>query len=186
MPKARAAHAGRSAPRTGAASTPRRTSPARIPYTIGRLDRALRQHISAATAAAGLTVAQYTALSVLRTRGELSNAELAQRSLVSPQAMNEIIQLLAGKGIVERRSHPAHGRIVHITLTPLGERLWRRCDRAVLRLERSLLRALSPADRQQLPRLLRRCLLWLETQAAPRVPQAQLTATPSRTTLQPS
>jgi DNA-binding MarR family transcriptional regulator len=169
-----------------------RTSPVRIAYTIGRLERALRRCIGAATAAAGLTVAQYTALSVLRTRGELSNAELAQRSLVSPQAMNEIIQLLTGKGIVERRSHPAHGRIVHITLTALGERLWRRCDRAVLRLERSLLGGFSPAERQQLPRLLRRCLIRLEAEPVRRAsragtrPAAHLTAAPSRTTLQAS
>jgi DNA-binding MarR family transcriptional regulator len=172
--------------RSTAARAPRRSQATRIAYTIGRLDRALRQRISVTTAAAGLTVAQYTALSVLRGRGELSNAELAQRSLVSPQAMNEIIQQLSGKGIVERRSHPAHGRIVHITLTPLGERLWRRCDRAVLRLERSLLASFAPGERQQLPRLLRRCLLGLEADVPARVPRAQLTATPSRTTLHAS
>jgi hypothetical protein len=46
-------------------------------YVIGRLDRALRREISALVAPHGLSVAKYTALSVLRDRPGLSNAQLA-------------------------------------------------------------------------------------------------------------
>ena len=43
----------------------------RIAYSVGRLDRALRRRMGAVTARHGLTVAQYTALSVLEARGRL-------------------------------------------------------------------------------------------------------------------
>ena len=139
-----------------------RSASPRIAYAVGRLDRALRRRIAHSTAEAGLTVAQYTALSVLAARGTLSNAALAQRSLVSPQAMNEIIQLLARKGVVERRDDPAHGRIVQIALTAPGRALLARCDRAVRRLERELLAPFSPSERVQLGRMLRECIERLE------------------------
>ena len=52
---------------------------ARIAYSVGRLERAVRRRLAAVTRRFGLTVAQYTALSVLHARGPLSNAQLARR-----------------------------------------------------------------------------------------------------------
>ena len=53
----------------------------RLSYVIGRLDRVLRRRLGAALEPAGLTLPAYTALSVLRDRDGLSNAQLARRSL---------------------------------------------------------------------------------------------------------
>ncbi|HTV51798.1 MAG TPA: MarR family transcriptional regulator [Steroidobacteraceae bacterium] len=137
--------------------------------------------MSAVTAAAGLTVAQYTVLSVLRARGQLSNAQLAQRALVSPQAMNEIIQELTRKEIVQRQLDPAHRRIVRLMLTPLGVRRFASCDAAVRRLERHMLRGFSERERGELQRMLRLCTQRLEAPA-----NLRLTAAASRTTVQGS
>jgi DNA-binding MarR family transcriptional regulator len=156
---------------------------ARPAYAVGRLERALRRQISAAAAAASLTVAQYTVLSVLRARGQLSNAQLAQRALVSPQAMNEIIQELTRKAIVQRQVDPAHRRIVRLTLTPLGVRRFAACDAAVRRLEQHMLRGFTEGERAQLQRMLRLCTQHLE---APVRTKARLTAAASRTTVRGS
>jgi hypothetical protein len=53
----------------------------RISYIIGRLeDRALSLAVEERVAEHGLTLLQYTALSVLRLRSGLSNAQLARRT----------------------------------------------------------------------------------------------------------
>ena len=74
----------------------------RISYVVARLERAIRRAINERVGAHGLTVLQYTTLSILGYRGELSNAQLARRAYMSPQAMSEVIEALEGKGLIER------------------------------------------------------------------------------------
>ena len=95
---------------------PTRVAP-RISYVIGRLDRALRREIGALVAPHGLTVPQYTALSILRDRAGLSNAQLARRSYVTPQSMNEVIASLERDGLVARSPAANHGRVLETAVT---------------------------------------------------------------------
>ena len=60
-------------------------------YLVGRADRVVRRAMNEVLAAHGVSLNQYTTLSVLAGRGGLSNAQLARRSLVSPQSMNEVL-----------------------------------------------------------------------------------------------
>ena len=135
---------------------------ARISYAVGRLERAVRQRLAAVTRRFGLTVAQYTALSVLHARGELSNAQLARRSFVTPQAMNEIVKALAAAGVVAQRPHALHGRIVQIHITPKGDKALARCDAAVQRVEQAMLLQLSGRERERLRKLIWACIEGLE------------------------
>jgi len=137
-------------------------TPGRTAYLIGRLDRALRHHLAATVGPLGLTVSQYTALSVLHSRGQLSNARLAERSFMTPQAANELVKVMEGKRWVSRQPDPSHGRIVLIRLTSQGEKLLARGDEAVARLEEALLRTLSHEDRATLCRTLKTCMCNLE------------------------
>jgi DNA-binding MarR family transcriptional regulator len=134
----------------------------RIAYAIGRLERAVRQRLAEVTRRFGLTVAQYTALSVLHARRELSNAQLARRSFVTPQAMNEIVKALARAAIVTQRPHALHGRIVQIRLTPKGEKALAKCDAAVQRVEQAMLGRLAARERARLRALLWMCIEGLE------------------------
>ena len=91
-----------------------------LSYAIGRLDRVVRSAIADAVREHGLSVAQYTVLSVLGNRGSLSNAQLARRSYVSPQSMNEVLLTLEERGFVIRQDDPNHGRIRQTALTHKG------------------------------------------------------------------
>ncbi len=162
---ARKRKTGNAGPRAGGTEGSRATTTAaqsRIAYAIGRLERAVRHGLGAVTRRFGLTVAQYTALSVLRARKELSNAQLARRSFVTPQAMNEILKAMTSSGMVARRPHTRHGRIVQIGLTAKGERTLRRCDAAARRVEAAMLVRLSPAERTRLREVLWSCIEALE------------------------
>jgi DNA-binding MarR family transcriptional regulator len=133
-------------------------TPGRTAYLVGRLDRALRRHLAETVGPLGLTVPQYTALSVLHSRGQLSNARLAECSFMTPQAANEMVKVMEGKRWVSRQPDPSHGRIVLIRLTSQGEKLLARGDEAVARLEEALLRTLSAKDRATLYRTLKTCM----------------------------
>ena len=129
----------------------------RTAYLVGRLDRMLRRRIAEVLAPHGLTVPQYTALSVLSAKSALSNAQLAERSLISPQAANEMVKGMEERGWLLREPHPSHGRILHLKLTVLGAALFAECDAAVSAVEAELLRDLRPGERTDLQRMLRTC-----------------------------
>ena len=153
--------------RPGPARAARRTgSPEpqrpRVSYLVGRLDRALRRRMNEALAPSGLSLAQYTVLSVLQTRAGLSNAQLANRAFITPQAMNEVVQTLEAQKLVTRRQDPSHGRIVQLALTARGLDVLRGCDAAVRALEQSMLAPLSEAGREALRTALNNCIQTLE------------------------
>ena len=124
----------------------------RLSYVIGRLERVLRRRLTAAVEPAGLTLPAYTALSVLRAQDGLSNAQLARRSLVTPQSMSEVLTLLVEQGYVRRRAEPGHGRVIRTELTKAGSRALERCDRAVDDVEREMLGDLDADEVDKPPR----------------------------------
>jgi len=121
----------------------------RLSYVIARLDRAVRRGIEERLAPHGLSVSQYTALSVLRNRPGLSNAQLARRSFMTPQAMNEVIASLEEAKLIKREVDPNHRRILRARLTARGNRLFTRLDGEIGELEEQMLEGLSPEDRRQ-------------------------------------
>ena len=133
----------------------------RLSYVIGRLDRALRRRLDEEIRAHGLTTLQYTTLSILRARGGLSNARLARRSFVSPQAMSELLKGLEGKGLIRRDPDPSHGRIRRVELTPAGQRVLVTCDRVVDEIELEMLAELDPRERERLMASLVSCVRML-------------------------
>jgi DNA-binding MarR family transcriptional regulator len=133
------------------------TSEPRLSYLIGRLDRIVRRRLSEALEPVGLSLPAYTALSILRVHDGLSNAELARRSLVTPQSMTEALAGLVETGYVRRRPDPDHGRVLRVELTAAGRRALERCDRAVDAVERELFAGLDRDDAAAFHRALRHC-----------------------------
>src|SRR3954469_20476345 len=103
----------------------------RISYIVARLQRGIRQGINVRVKPYGLTTLQYTTLSVLGRRGELSNAQLARRAYMTPQSMSEVIEALEKKGLIERNPHPNHRRVFPAALTAKGRRVLDACNAAV-------------------------------------------------------
>jgi DNA-binding MarR family transcriptional regulator len=140
----------------------------RLSYAIGRLDRVLRRRLADAVEPAGLTLPAYTALSVLQAQDGLSNAQLARRSLVTPQSMSEVLTLLVDQGYIRRRAEPGHGRVIRNELTEAGSRALERCDRAVDGVEQEMLGDLDAGEVTSLRAVLIRCGRALERDLAER------------------
>lgn len=103
------------------------------------MDDALRPH--------GLTTLQYTALTVLASHSELSSAQLARRSFVTPQSMHEMVRWLEHRGLVERRRDEANRRVLLIGLTDAGRAALSACDPIIRSLEQRILEAMNPGER---------------------------------------
>ena len=129
-----------------------------LSYVIGRLERVVRRALNDRLRDHDLTVPAFTTLSVLRRRPGLSNAQLARRALVTPQSMNELIQRLLERGLIERSVDPHHNRVLRTRLTGTGSELIARCEADALELEERMLAGVPAGDRERLLELLRTCV----------------------------
>ncbi len=132
--------------------------PSGTAYLIGRLHRLVRLRLAESISPLGLTVQQYTVLAVLGARGQLSNAQLAERSFVTPQTANEMVKAMEDRGWIERSADPSHGRIIHLRLTPDGQEVLSRAHAAAARFETGLLAELAPRDRERFLDYLKTCV----------------------------
>ena len=149
--------------RSAAAKRTRSTKPAAIPairvsYVIGQLDRLLKRSLAETLAAFGLTLPQYTALSVINASGAMTNAMLAERSFITPQSANEVVKTMETNGWVGRAGHPTHGRLIHLSLTEEGRRVLQECDAAVDLLEARMLAGITEIPVDMLRKVLQRCV----------------------------
>lgn len=119
---------------------------ARTIYLLKRAETAVKTALERALSDLGVTPGQYTTLTLVRTRREVSSAELARQAGITPQSASETIATLERKGWIERSESPVNRRILRIGLSEIGERLVADCDARVDRMEASLLRALDPSQ----------------------------------------
>jgi DNA-binding MarR family transcriptional regulator len=110
-------------------------------YLVKRLELAIRARMDEALRPHGLTALQFTALTALRARDRLSSAQLARRSFVTPQTMNEMVRWLERHGHIARRRDPDNRRVLLLTLTPAGMELLDRCAPSVEAIEAEMLSA---------------------------------------------
>jgi DNA-binding MarR family transcriptional regulator len=137
--------------------------PTGVCYLIGRLDHILNRRMLEALSPLGLTVSQYAALSFLDTQEQISNAQLAERTLISPQSANEMVKQMNDKGWVERAPDPFHGRVVRLSVTVAGKALLLQAHATVARLESSMLADLTQTQRKTFQGNLRQVISVLGT-----------------------
>lgn len=133
----------------------RPATPSGISYLVGHLERLVRKRLVETISPLGLTIQQYTALAVLGARGQLSNAQLAERSLVTPQSANQMVKGMEKRGWIERSADPSHGRIIHLHLTPLGQEVLQEAHAAAAEFETGMLEGLTARDRERYRKYLR-------------------------------
>ena len=138
---------------------------ARVGYQMKRAQHALRLRMDGVLRDLGLTTPQYAALSALEGEPGLSGASLARRCFVTPQTMNQILVNLESAGLIARRRHPEHGRILQTSLTEKGEGSLSTAHRLVGEIVRLMVVDLDPQERQRLLDMLRRCADALDYEA---------------------
>lgn len=129
----------------------------RVGYQMKRAQHALRLEMDGALRPLGITTPWYAALSALEEEPGVSGAALARRCFVTPQTMNVILAKLEDGGLVERRPHPEHGRVLRTYLTERGEGRVARAHEIVEAIEERMLAGLGERERLTLAEALRGC-----------------------------
>jgi DNA-binding MarR family transcriptional regulator len=115
-----------------------------------------RRTVTDAISSHGATSSQLSLMNRLAREPGLSGAELARRSLVTPQAAQLGLTMLERRGWVERRPDPAHKRILRSYLTAEGERVRMACVADAMRSQEAMLSVFDDRERETLRRLLLR------------------------------
>ncbi|TNC20462.1 MarR family winged helix-turn-helix transcriptional regulator [Amycolatopsis alkalitolerans] len=131
--------------------------PTRTAYLVKQLELAMRARLDAAVRPYGLTTIQYTALAELRRHPGLSSAQLARRSFVSAQTMQELVARLELQGLVRRKPSGRNKRVLQASLTAEGQRILAESDGEVDEIERDMLADLDPDQVTALRHALRLC-----------------------------
>ncbi len=132
-------------------------SPPRIIYLLKQTESATRAHLDAVLREHGLTTMQYTALTVLQHREDLSSAQLARRSFVKPQTMHEMVVGLERQGLVERHRSSGQRHVLLTRLTDKGRTKLAECQADVDHIEQQMTEDLTAAELAMLRALLERC-----------------------------
>ncbi len=134
-----------------------------IAELLRRVQADLRAALDGALGARGLTPTQYAVLAALEVAPGSSNADLARRCFVTPQTSLPIVESLERRGLLARRPHPTHGKVLMAALTADGAFLVNACRAEVEAVEARMLRGLRPAGRATLRKLLMACAAALES-----------------------
>ncbi len=117
-----------------------------VGYLLRQANAAHRIRMEHSLQDMGLTLPQFSVLTMLAAYPGASGAELARLSLLTPQTMSVIVGNLERVGAVSRRPHKEHGRIQIIEITEAGRALLARCKSAVKLAEAALLVGVTKTD----------------------------------------
>ncbi|MEL6061043.1 MULTISPECIES: MarR family winged helix-turn-helix transcriptional regulator [unclassified Methylobacterium] len=128
-------------------------------YLLRQAAQAHRNRVERALDDLGLTLPQFSVLTMLAAYPGHSNADLARLALLTPQTMSVIVANLLKAALIARAPHQIHGRIQKIVLTDAGQSLLDAAKRRVYALETDMLGDLADAEqaviRQWLVRIAR-------------------------------
>jgi DNA-binding MarR family transcriptional regulator len=122
---------------------------------LRQAQHAIRTRLDADLAATGLTTPQYAVLAEIDQQGELSASDLAREFGMTAQTVNVLVKGLETAGLLRRRAHPTHGRILLANLTVRGRRALKRGRAVCMGVQDRVLCDLSASERRTLMRHLK-------------------------------
>jgi len=119
----------------------------RIIYLIKRAETEVTARMGKVLETYDITPSQFTLLYFIdMAKGDLSSAQLSRRFSMTPQSMNELVQVLQLKRLLKKSVDPAHKRILRISLTAKGKQLLANCNIALDSMEKTLLKDVTAAE----------------------------------------
>ena len=126
-------------------------------YAIKQVELAVRSHLDELLKPSGVTALQYTALTVLERRDDLTAAALARNSFVKTQSMADLVAALERQQLVSRHVDAKDRRRFLIQLTPKGRKLIADHASAVAELERRMTAGLATTQLDTMREALNTC-----------------------------
>jgi DNA-binding MarR family transcriptional regulator len=127
-----------------------------VSYLIATISRAISREL-AAVRRPGIAGPQVAPLLALRREPGLSNAQLARRSYVTPQSMNDVVIALEQEGLIRRTPDGGNRRILRAYLTPAGRKFLGQWEKAIDQMEGRLFEGFTGQELETLTGDLERC-----------------------------
>ena len=131
---------------------------ASVGYLLKTAQSLLRLRMEESLKPLGLTVSHYSCLFRLQLQPGISASDLARAVFMTRQSMNELLQTLLDRGLVERPAVASSGRALPVTLTDLGRAELARAQALVDEVEQRMLSGLDPAETAALGSALASCV----------------------------
>jgi DNA-binding MarR family transcriptional regulator len=111
----------------------------RTVYLTKRIETEVTIQMLKALSPYELTPIQFAVLSFVRSDSpHFSSAQLSRRFGMTPQSMNQIVQILLQKELISKSIDASHKRILRLSLTDLGRDTLRQCNGAINKVEEEL------------------------------------------------
>jgi DNA-binding MarR family transcriptional regulator len=123
-------------------------------YNTRRAALTIIGHFVQHMAAAGLSSVEFSVLSLIHHNPGITSRQLCQTLSIQAPNLVKLIATLDARDLIERAPHPTDRRAQGLHLTQTGLALVQQAEPAAAALEQELLGRLSPAQQQQLARLL--------------------------------
>ncbi len=123
-------------------------------YLLARTGSAARRRWARMLADRGLTPHHYGMLMTLDERGPSGQQRLSALIGIDPRNAVPVVDGLAGRGLLTRELDPGDRRRRVLTLTETGRDMVHELTETGAEIEAEFLRALDPADQQELHRML--------------------------------
>lgn len=114
-----------------------------VGYLVKAVQSLLRSRMEEALRPHGLTVTHYSCLFRLEQEPGVSASELARATFMTRQSMNELLQTLVDRGLVQRAAIASSGRALPASLTAAGREELRQAQAAVDAVEQRMLSGLD-------------------------------------------
>lgn len=134
----------------------------RVGYLLRQAQHTLRTAMYQPLAEIGITAAQYSVLSVADAEPELSGAELARDTMLTPQSVNAIVIHLERASLLERWPDARDQRLRRIYVSPAGSEVLAAARPAVWAVEQRMVASLTEAEQAAFRRHLTECALALD------------------------
>jgi DNA-binding MarR family transcriptional regulator len=133
-------------------------------YLLKRLSAAFRRRMDERLRGRKslLSMAQMAVLFVLADEPGASGAQLARRTMISAQAISNVLRRLEHDGFILQAAHPENRRSRCWQLTAKGRNELLRAQRAAEPVLQRMVSGLAAAERRQFLTLLERCIVALE------------------------
>lgn len=127
-------------------------------YLLRRAGQLVTSTHDAETGKLGITASQVAAFLAVHVRPGMQQRELAAALSWDEATVGGMVRRLEAQGLIERRSSPRSRRGREIYMTEAGQEFYKRITPHVAKVQKSLLKAFTPDERDQLLYLLSKML----------------------------
>jgi DNA-binding MarR family transcriptional regulator len=135
----------------------RAKAPPSMLYLVKQLELAVRSRLDEVLRPVSITPLQYTALTVLERRADLSTAELARNAFVTDQSAADMVGVLEDRGLILRHPDLDDRRRRVVRLTAEGQELLDQVRADVEAVEKRMLSPLAAEEAENLRRYVTAC-----------------------------